>query len=141
MRTPALGKLVADSWTAAEDGVREKIRAQYRDSDEEFITGLLRGELESSFDRVSRNGSVERAFLADLKASLVTVPVASLSPVATGLMATVSFHPRHVEKKTGGDLGIVLAKPDVKEFYAGCGCRRISFPTFEPRPPNIKNSV
>jgi hypothetical protein len=52
MRTPALGKLVADSWTAAEDGVWEKVTAQYRDSDEEFITGLVRGELESSFDRV-----------------------------------------------------------------------------------------
>ena len=119
MRTRALGKLVADSWTAAEDGVREKIRVQYRDSDEEFITGLLRGELESSFDRVSRNGSVERAFLADLEASFVTIPTDSLSAIATGLIATVSFHPRHVEKKTGGDLGIVLAKPDVHESYAG----------------------
>jgi hypothetical protein len=47
MRTSALGKLVADSWRTAEEGLREKIRAQCRDSGEEFITGLLRGELEA----------------------------------------------------------------------------------------------
>lgn len=117
MRTSALAKLVADSWAAGEDGVREKIRAQYRDSDEEFITGLLRGELEDVFDRVSRNGSVERAFLADLKTNFVRIRADLLSPIANGLIATVSFHPRHVEKKTGGDLGIVLAKPDVQEQY------------------------
>jgi hypothetical protein len=116
-RTPALAQLVADSWAAGEDGVREKIRAQYRDSDEEFITGLLRGELEEVCDRVSRNGSVGRAFLADPKATVARIRADLLSPMANRLVATVSCDPRHVERQTGSDPGIVLATPHVQQQY------------------------
>jgi len=37
--------------------------------------------------------------------------------IARDLIATVSFHDRNVEAKTGGDLGIVLVRPDVRLIW------------------------
>ena len=114
MRIPHVGKLIAGCWAAAEDGVREKVRALYPDRDEEFITGLLHGELALNFDKVSRAGTVAKAFLSDLELVFPTITLDSLCRIAQGLIATVSFHPREIEGKTGGDLGIVVIRPDVQ---------------------------
>ncbi len=116
MQIPALGRLLADCWIAAEEGVKEAVRERYRDRDEEFITGLLHGELGLNFDKASNEGSVAKAFLSDLKLMFPNITTESLSRIARGLIATVSFHPHEVERKTGGDLGIVVIRPDVQDM-------------------------
>jgi len=113
MQTPALGKLIADCWMNAENTVRETARG-YRDKGEEFITDLLNSDLEREFQKVSENRFVEKAFLSDLKKAFPLITGESLSNVALGLIATVSFHPKHVEGKTGGDLGIVVVPPQAQ---------------------------
>lgn len=113
MRIPALGKLITKCWVTAEQSLRENVRRKFSDRDEEFITSLFHGELGVRFDKVSTNGSVEKAFLSDLKLAFPTVIDGSLSKIARGLIATVSFHDRDVEGKTGGDFGIVLVRPDL----------------------------
>ena len=115
MHIPALGKLIVECWKTAERKLRENVSEKYPDRDEEPITTLFHAELEVEFKRVSASGAVERAFLSDLKRSFPNVRDDSLLGIARGLIATVSFHPREVERKTGGDLGVVLVRPDVQE--------------------------
>src|SRR5262249_19690977 len=72
------------------------------------------------FEEVSKNGAVAKAFLSDLRQTFSTIAYESLFGIASGLVATVSFHPHQVEEKTGGDLGIVIVRPDVRRAqYSG----------------------
>ena len=103
MRIPFLGRLIVDSWVTAEERLREKVNDVYRDRDEEIITDLFRGEFVLEFDKVSHDGSVARAFLSDLKLAFPTIIADGLSRVARGLIATVSFHPRQTEQRSGND--------------------------------------
>ena len=92
---------------------------KFPDRDEEIITELFHAELETEFATVSEKGAVERVFLEDLKQAFQHVRTHELqSKIARGLIATVSFHHRKTEERTGGDLGIVLVRPDVQESYA-----------------------
>ncbi len=111
---PALAKLVADCWYRAEQTLREMVKEKYPDKNEEFITELFQGELRVECDKSSADGAVERAFLRDLVLFLPNARTIELSEISRGLIATVHFHPRSVEGKTGGDFGIVLIRPDVR---------------------------
>ena len=113
MSTPNVGELITRCWANAEEALREAVKTKYHDRDEEQITDLFHAELEIELNRVSDNGLVASAFLRDLKRAFPTIAEVSLSSkVSCGLVATVSFHAREVERKTGGDLGIVLVRPD-----------------------------
>ena len=120
MRIPNVGKLITNCWVRAEDSLRENVRRKSPDRDEESITDLFHSELEEEFAKVSGSGAVARAFLDDLKLVFPKVGIDDLrSKIARGLVATVSFHPHKIEEKTGGDLGIVLVRPDVQEARYG----------------------
>ena len=114
MRTPTLTNMVAECWERAEQALQGAIRQKYPDRDEEEITMLLRGELDEEFSRVSKNGTVERAFFLDLSRSLPDVSQADLSKITRGPIATVHFHPRKVEERTGGDFGLVFTRPNIR---------------------------
>jgi hypothetical protein len=113
LKIPALAALIAESWTRAEQSLRERVRQESPDRDEEIITDLFHTALEAEFSRVSALGSVERAFQADLRRALPGIPAASVSRLADGLIAMVHFHPREVESRSGGDFGLVLIRPEV----------------------------
>jgi hypothetical protein len=120
MRIPTVGTLIASCWMRAEETLRQNIKKKFPDRDEEMITDLFRAELEDEFAKVSGSGAVARAFLADLKSAFPDSSVDDLhSKIARRLIATVSFHPRKIEEKTGGDLGIVLVRPDVQKSGFG----------------------
>jgi hypothetical protein len=114
MRINALGKLITDSWVTGEQVLRENIRKKFPDQDETSVTTLFCGDLSEEFDKVSKSGAVAKAFFNDLKQTFTNITEESLSKIAQGLIATVSFHPPQVERHTGGDLGIVIVRPDVK---------------------------
>lgn len=110
-----LGELIATCWSNAEEGLQELVKAKYPDRDEEYITDLFHGELENRLNTASDNGQVASAFLRDLKQAFPDFSEESLdSNISRGLVATVSFHSAEVERKTGGDLGIVLIRPDIQ---------------------------
>ena len=113
MKIGNLAKLVAKCWTSAEEAVRREIEQRHHDSDEEFITALFRGELRQQCDQASSNGEVVRAFSNDLRTAFQSIPHQAVTKIGAGLVAAVHFHPREVEKKTGGDLGVVIFRPDV----------------------------
>jgi len=88
------------------------------DSDEDQITNLFRGELEKELEKASNSGGVEAAFVRDLQAGFPDFDVHEMrTKVARGLVASVAFHPKHVEGKTGGDLGIEFVRPDVQKSF------------------------
>jgi hypothetical protein len=104
--------------------LRNTVRQRFPDRDEEIITELFHAELEAECNRVSAIGAVEEAFKADLRRFLPSISEVDVSKIGTGLVATVYFHPRIVETRTGGDFGVVFIRPDVR--YAN-----YSYPTLE----------
>jgi hypothetical protein len=116
---PVLGSLIIRCWANAEQALQESLKDS-PDSDEEFVTRLFQSKLSLEFDEVSTSGAVARAFLSDLDRTFPHVEHTSLSAISNGLVATVSFHDRVTEAATGGDLGIVIIRPDVQEVvYRG----------------------
>lgn len=112
---PNLVELITRCWMNAEEALRVAVKTKYRDRDEEKITDLFHAELEIELNQASDNGLVASAFLCDLKRAFPRISETSLSfNVSRRLVATVSFHAGEVEKKTGGDLGIVIVRPDVR---------------------------
>ena len=114
MKIPALAKLVAECWNRAEQALQDQIKQELPDINEETITVLLSGKLNAEFNKASENGAVRVAFLHDLRVFLSDIPNPDLYEISRGIIATVHFHPREVEKKTGGDFGIVFTRPDVR---------------------------
>lgn len=109
-------KLIDSCWIGAEEALRKNVREKFPDRDEEMITDLFHAELEQEFAKVSRSGAVARAFLDDLESAFPRIAVDDLHlKIARRLIATVSFHPPKVEEKTGGDLGVVLVRPNIRE--------------------------
>jgi hypothetical protein len=116
MSIPNLSALISNCWVAAEEELKNQVRIKYPDRDEEMITDLFHAELRVKLEAASSSGDVSSAFLSDLKEEFPKVLEESLaSQVARRLIATVAFHSRSVETKTGGDLGIVLVRPNVEE--------------------------
>jgi hypothetical protein len=111
---PALEKVITKSWARAEEVLRENLK-EFPDCDEEFITKFLHAKLQQEFDKVSTNGAVARAFLGDLGQAFPRFDLTSLSRISRGLVASVSFHDRPTEGATGGDFGIVVTRPSVRE--------------------------
>jgi len=62
---------------------------------------------------------VARAFHLDLQRAFPGTAHSDLSRISSGLIATVNFHSKTVEKKTGGEFGLVLIRPDVSEGQFG----------------------
>jgi hypothetical protein len=115
--TPNLDKLISNCWSNAEIALRNQVREKYRDRDEEQITDLFHAELEIVLGVASKERLVEKAFLRDLGKAFPHIRESWLSSrVSRRLVATVSFHARDVEKKTGGDVGIVLVRPDIQQI-------------------------
>jgi len=114
-----LRNLIVRAWAEAEAQLRQDLKLRFPDCDEEFITGLLSGYLRSEFETVSGNGCVEQAFLSDLATDFPEVDFYNEHQIWRGLIAAVTFHPRNVEAKTGGDFGLVVVRPEVSRELEG----------------------
>jgi len=102
---------IAACWLDAERMVIEDLAGKYWDVDEEFITTALRCHLQHSFQRASECGSFEQALVRELQSRFTWAPTGAIERASAGFRATVTFHSRRVEGRTGGDLGIVLSQP------------------------------
>jgi hypothetical protein len=114
MPIPNVTALVVRCWASAEAQAREELEERFHDKNEEFITGLFHGEFRAALDTASKAGLVEQAFCKDLSLHLPELRYSNdLKRLASGISATVTLHPREEEKRTGGDLGLVLVRPNV----------------------------
>ena len=119
MKIPNVSKLIADCWQQAEEALQQSIESKYPDRDEESITELFQGELRSKLESASGEGAVAHAFHLDLQRAFPGTMYSDLYRISSGLIATVSFHSKTIEKKTGGDFGLVLIRPDVSKEQFG----------------------
>jgi len=113
MPIPNVTALVATCWSNAETQARALLAQRYFDKDEEFITQLFHGEFRVTIEGAAGSGAVKQAFLTDLKSHFPQLHSGDLERLATGVSATATLHPREVEGNTGGDLGLVLIRPNV----------------------------
>jgi hypothetical protein len=114
MRIRKVAELIAQCWTSAEQALRDTVREKSPDRNEEFITDLFHSELEAECKRISATGAVERAFKNDLRLALPTIGEIDAGRITRGLVATVHFHPKEIEGRTGGDYGLAFIRPDVR---------------------------
>ena len=79
-----------------------------------WFSYVFHGELRAVVEKASNEGIVRKSFLKDLEGAFPNLKYSQdLSRIAEGIRATTVLHPRELEKKTGGDLGILLVRPDV----------------------------
>jgi hypothetical protein len=103
----------------AEERVRQQVRASFPEAGEEQITTLFQGALTEELSRASASNEIATAFAKDLRASGASLPEVDTYSISQGLIARVSWHPRHVEARTGGDFGLVLIRPKLKRTLQG----------------------
>ncbi len=117
---PSVAELIANCWNESEEALRASIRSKHPDLDEKDITRFFHDELRLSFEKVSNGEEVENAFLNDLNEAF---PMYScehrheFGELSSGLIASVTLHSPEAERFTGGDLGLLLTRPNVKFSY------------------------
>jgi hypothetical protein len=113
MRIPAITKLLVNCWSDAERNVLRSIRRQYHGADEDFITTLLHGKLRLVLEEAKESGAVADAFRSDVQSAFGPVSNAvHLREIASRLAATCTLHQPSMECRTGGDIGLVLIRPE-----------------------------
>lgn len=114
MPIPAVIDLVASSWNDAELALQRHV-GLHADKDEESITEHFHEKLLEVIESHNRERAFERAFATDLRNSYHgTVPHDVFEKVARGIRAKIWRHDKPAERKTGGDLGLVLVRPNVE---------------------------
>lgn len=114
MRIPAITSLICECWEEAEKSVRTLLTTHYLDKGEEFITELFHGQFRVAVDKASTTGKVYYAFRSDLGDAFPGLHYSQeMDRISNGIRATTILHPKKVEEKTGGDLGILLIRPNI----------------------------
>ena len=108
-------KLVAELWLAAERHLQTSIESYSPDAGEEFITNLFHMKFAEELTMASNRRSIEQVFLEDLERCFPMLRLQGvLREVSQGLVADVTLHERATESETGGDLGLVVIRPEIR---------------------------
>lgn len=115
MRIPHTTEVVANCWLQAESRVRASVADKHYGVGETWITDTFRGELRDTCARASANREIENAFLRDLEEAFPHLQLSvEMQQIPRGLVAQVVFHGNNAERMSGGDLGVMLSRPDVR---------------------------
>lgn len=106
--------VLMESWRAAEEKLRYNIATVYPGVGEEFITQMFHGQYGAELSYASQCKHIEDAFLEDLKIAFPSL-TQELHQISSGLIAEVTLHKRSTEKITGGDIGILIIRPNIFE--------------------------
>src|SRR5687767_13459709 len=102
---------------AAEEAVRRTVHDAFPAADEEQITTLFQEKLQEFLSVASQQGEIAQAFASDLHNAGVPPLNDDAFQMARGIIAEVSWHPRHVETKTGGDFGLLFVRPKIENLF------------------------
>lgn len=103
--------------TTAEEKVRHSVRDAFPAADEEQITTLFQEKLHEDLSVASQQGEIAHAFATDLQNAGVPRFNDEAFQMARGIIAEVSWHPRHVERKSGGDFGLLFVRPKIENLF------------------------
>ena len=105
----------------AENTFREHIRTYYHDANEEFITTAFYGHIKYTLAEASKSRRIEEAFIKDLQQSIQYVFGSEwqIHQEARGLIADIVLHNKHEEARTGGDFGLIIIHPKIRQMTNG----------------------
>lgn len=103
----------------AECTMHKHVAKYYHDANEEFITGLLYGQIKYALRTSSQKRQIEKAFQEDLEKAVNAAGLSDnifdnqLSQESAGLIADIVLHNKQTEGRTGGDFGLVIVHPQI----------------------------
>jgi hypothetical protein len=107
-------KVISRCWLDAEAELKKEISGPFPGIGEEFITEYFHGLFQKQLQESNINMEIQNAFFKDLKDHNIYFDSTKLKDVSAGIIAKVTLHKRSDEgKKTGGDLGILINRPDI----------------------------
>jgi len=112
LEIPNTLKLLSTCWIEAEKSLRDDVNNIYPEADEEFITKFFHGKYSAVLKIVSEMKLIEKAFLDDLRNAFPDLNV-ELNKIANGLIAEFSLHNLATERITGGDIGLLIIRPNI----------------------------
>lgn len=89
------------------------INANAPTADEDFITKSFHVVLAKRLREANNENYIARMFLKDLEDGFPKINHSDLVNVATGLLGEVILHKKETEKITGGDLGLLIIRPQI----------------------------
>ncbi|GHO76381.1 hypothetical protein KSD_41520 [Ktedonobacter sp. SOSP1-85] len=113
LQIPTTLGVINDCWRLAEAEMQQEIKKYYPDKQEEFITELFHGRFAFALEKASNDQLIAIAFLKDLMVAYPDILETALEQIANGLVADVTLHKRSTERKTGGDLGLMIVRPQI----------------------------
>jgi hypothetical protein len=111
--------VVSDAIQKAEGGLKKHIKAYYHNANEEFITGLFYGQIKYQLRKASMSNKIGEAFIEDLRHAASEISYNHFSidhemlTYAEGLIADIYLHNKRQEGRTGGDFGLIVARPQL----------------------------
>lgn len=116
-------KLLSSCWVRAEKNLQNEIKNRFPDEDEVMITKLFVANLRGIFQSENDKNAFSNAFCKDLQSAIsLTNYEMDCSPqqISADLIAEVILHTPETERKTGGDLGFVIQRPnlDLSHLYS-----------------------
>lgn len=114
IRIPNTIQVLCRCWAEAENSLQSEVASSSPDIDEEIITQRFHSRFTETLGDASQSRLIERSFVKDLESSFSEIDSSDLRRVARGLIADVTLHKRGTEKTTGGDLGLMIIRPQVQ---------------------------
>lgn len=117
--------VVSESWREAEEEIRGRIAAHAPRLDETEITSRFHESFARLLDEASGARRVSEAFLKDLRLAALhrNLDEDELRRASRGLVASATLHPGETERRTGGDLGLVIVRPRISREGEGIQVR------------------
>lgn len=112
-----LRKEIISAFEDAEHRTIKIINLDLHQAGEEEVTTIFNTMVSQCFREASERQIFERALIKDLKSVLGFAVHIQIQNFSRSLVAQISRHPRHIEKNTGGDLGIVIVLPRISILF------------------------
>jgi|WetSurMetagenome_2_1015567.scaffolds.fasta_scaffold60741_2 hypothetical protein len=106
-------ELLCSCWNTAESSLQKEIMERFPDEDEVMITKLFAANLREAIEPENKKNAFSTAFRKDLHKSYPNIELSDSQQISSGLIAEVKFHKPALERKTGGDLGFVIQRPNL----------------------------
>lgn len=108
--------IISECWNKAEENLRNDIRDNNSDIDEEGITLFFYRQLRKELNQKNAENTIATAFLDDLKELHFLGYRTDDLKKYDGLIADITLHNRTTEGKTGGDFGFVIIRPKLQLY-------------------------
>lgn len=122
---PSTVRLLVQCWNRAEQRTSGQWSLRSPNADERFITEHFWESLNDELVKATKDGALARAFQDDLchKYSSLAGAYAQLQEITHDMFMDCRLHNSRQEGLSGGDFGLVFARPSLRSSYPGLSIR------------------